>query len=122
MREDLMTSASGFFAISVAARLLGVHAQTLRSYERQGLIVPSRTKGRIRLYSFDDIRRAQQVRRLVDDLGVNLAGVEVILRLTERIRTLELQIEQLQRERHSSSRNESGSERTRHAAPGSREG
>lgn len=95
MREGV-TTASGFFAISVAARILGVHAQTLRAYERQGLIVPSRTKGRIRLYSLEDIHRAQQVRRLVEDLGVNLAGVEVILRLTERIRALERQIEQLQ--------------------------
>jgi MerR family transcriptional regulator/heat shock protein HspR len=91
-----MSVGVGYFAISVAARLLGVHAQTLRAYERQGLIVPSRTKGRIRLYSVDDIRRAQQVRRLIEDLGVNLAGVEVILRLTERIRALEAQIEQLQ--------------------------
>jgi len=103
MREG-MTTASGFFAISVAARMLGVHAQTLRSYERQGLIVPSRTKGHIRLYSVDDIHRAQQVRRLVEDLGINLAGVEVILRLTERIRALERQIEQLQQA--SRSRNE----------------
>ena len=95
MREQVSV-AVGYFAISVAARLLGVHAQTLRAYERQGLIVPSRTKGRIRLYSVDDIRRAQQVRRLIEDLGVNLAGVEVILRLTERIRALEAQVEQLQ--------------------------
>ena len=102
MREG-MTTASGFFAISVAARMLGVHAQTLRAYERQGLIVPSRTKGRIRLYSLDDIRRAQQVRRLIEDLGVNLAGVEVILHLTERIRELEARIDQLQRA-HSTSR------------------
>ena len=101
--RDGMTTASGFFAISVAARMLGVHAQTLRAYERQGLIVPSRTKGRIRLYSLDDIRRAQQVRRLIEDLGVNLAGVEVILHLTERIRELETRIDQLQRA-HSSSR------------------
>ena len=95
MREHVSVGV-GYFAISVAARLLGVHAQTLRAYERQGLIVPSRTKGRIRLYSVDDIRRAQQVRRLIEDLGVNLAGVEVILRLTERIRALEAQVEQLQ--------------------------
>jgi MerR family transcriptional regulator/heat shock protein HspR len=115
MRED-MTTASGFFAISVAARMLGVHAQTLRSYERLGLIVPSRTKGRIRLYSLDDIRRAQQVRRLVEDLGVNLAGAEVIMRLTERIRTLEHQIEQLQQTLNSRI------ERSRRAAPGGREG
>jgi MerR family transcriptional regulator/heat shock protein HspR len=117
----MMTSASGFFAISVAARLLGVHAQTLRSYERQGLIVPSRTKGRIRLYSLDDIRRAQQVRRLVEDLGVNLAGVEVILRLTDRIRALELQIEQLQTQL-TSSRHESAAGRPGSAASRQREG
>ena len=94
MREQVSVSV-GYFAISVAARMLGVHAQTLRAYERQGLIIPSRTKGRIRLYSVEDIRRAQQVRRLIEDLGVNLAGVEVILRLTERIRALEGQVEQL---------------------------
>ena len=85
----------GFFAISVAARMLGVHAQTLRSYERQGLISPTRTKGRIRLYSIDDIRRAQQVRRLIEELGLNIAGVEIILRLTDRIRQLEEQVETL---------------------------
>jgi MerR family transcriptional regulator, heat shock protein HspR len=95
MRDDGNYS-DGYFAISVAARILGVHAQTLRGYERQGLIVPSRTKGRIRLYSIEDIRRAQQVRRLIEDLGVNLAGVEVILRLTERIRVLEDRIRQLE--------------------------
>lgn len=89
------SSRVGYFAISVAARILGVHAQTLRAYERQGLITPSRTTGRIRLYSLEDIRRAQQVRRLVDDLGVNLAGAEVILRLTERIHRLEQEVETL---------------------------
>ncbi len=117
MREDF-TTASGFFAISVAARMLGVHAQTLRAYERQGLIVPSRTKGRIRLYSLDDIRRAQQVRRLVENLGVNLAGVEVILRLTERIRSMERQIEQLQQERNRNSRNDSRGDRSRQSTTG----
>jgi MerR family transcriptional regulator, heat shock protein HspR len=88
----------GFFAISVAARMLGVHAQTLRSYERQGLITPTRTKGRIRLYSIEDIRRAQQVRRLIDELGLNIAGVEIILRLTDRIRQLEEQVLKLKQE------------------------
>ncbi len=110
MREHVSVGV-GYFAISVAARLLGVHAQTLRAYERQGLIVPSRTKGRIRLYSVDDIRRAQQVRRLIDDLGVNLAGVEVILRLTERIRALEAQVEQLQQALAISNQRHSGSVR-----------
>lgn len=84
---------TGYFVISVAARMLGVHAQTLRSYERQGLVTPSRTKGRIRLYSLEDIQRTQLIRRLIEDLGVNLAGVEVILRLTDRIRQLEAELE-----------------------------
>jgi MerR family transcriptional regulator/heat shock protein HspR len=84
--------ATGYFVISVAARMLGVHAQTLRSYERQGLVTPSRTKGRIRLYSLEDLHRAQSIRRLIEDLGVNLAGVEVILRLTDRIRELESEL------------------------------
>lgn len=96
MYRETVSITTGYFAISVAARMLGVHAQTLRAYERQGLIAPSRTRGRIRLYSIDDIRRAQQIRRLIEDLGVNLAGVEVILQLTERIRALEDQLERLQ--------------------------
>lgn len=85
--------ATGYFVISVASRMLGVHAQTLRSYERQGLVTPSRTKGRIRLYSLGDIQRARLIRRLIEDLGVNLAGVEVIMHLTDRIRELETELE-----------------------------
>jgi len=77
------------FVISVAARLVGVHEQTLRSYERAGLVAPARSKGRIRLYSLHDLDRVRQIRRLVEDLGVNLAGVDVIMRLTDRIRELE---------------------------------
>ena len=83
------------FVISVAARLLGVHPQTLRYYERAGLITPSRSRGNIRLYSARDIERAQQIKRLVEDLGVNLAGVEVILHLTERMREMERELEDL---------------------------
>jgi MerR family transcriptional regulator/heat shock protein HspR len=83
------------FVISVAARLLGVHPQTLRYYERAGLINPSRSKGNIRLYSPRDLERAHQIKRLVEDLGVNLAGVEVIIRLTERMREMERELEEL---------------------------
>src|SRR3712207_4939683 len=86
------------FVISVAARLLGVHPQTLRYYERAGLIQPSRSRGNIRLYSARDIERAQQIKRLIEDLGVNLAGVEVILRLTEKMRTMEGELQQLRAE------------------------
>jgi MerR family transcriptional regulator/heat shock protein HspR len=81
------------FVISIAARLVGVHEQTLRYYERAGLVEPARSKGRIRLYSLHDLERVRQIRRLTDELGVNLAGVEVILRLTDRIRELEAQLD-----------------------------
>src|SRR5919206_2528776 len=83
------------FVISVAARLLNVHPQTLRYYERAGLIAPSRSKGNIRLYSPDDIQRAMQIKRLIEDLGVNLAGVEVIMRLTDKLREQELELQAL---------------------------
>jgi MerR family transcriptional regulator/heat shock protein HspR len=86
------------FVISVAARLLGVHEQTLRYYERAGLVQPARSSGRIRLYSVTDLERVKQIRRLTDDLGVNLAGVDVILRLTDRIRELEDQVGSLQKQ------------------------
>jgi MerR family transcriptional regulator/heat shock protein HspR len=83
------------FVISVAAQLLEVHPQTLRYYERAGLLSPSRSKGNIRLYSAADLERARQIKRLIDDLGVNLAGVEVILRLTDRLRRVEQELEEL---------------------------
>jgi MerR family transcriptional regulator/heat shock protein HspR len=86
------------FIISVAARMLGVHAQTLRYYERAGLIAPSRSQGRIRLYSRSDIDRIRQVQRLIDDLGVNLAGAEVIIDMGKRLRLLEEENEALRRE------------------------
>src|SRR5919202_2315763 len=89
--------ANAAFVISVAARLVGVHEQTLRYYERAGLVEPARSKGRIRLYSLYDLERVRQIRRLTEDLGVNLAGVEVIMRLTDRIRELESELEHLRR-------------------------
>jgi len=83
------------YVISVAARMLGMHAQTLRYYERMGIIAPSRSRGRIRLYSQADISRLRQIQRLINDLGVNLAGAEVILRLNKRIRQMEEEMEEL---------------------------
>jgi len=85
------------FIISVAARMLGVHAQTLRYYERVGLLTPSRSRGRIRLYSRADLERIRQVQRLIEDLGVNLAGAEVIIDMSNRLRTLEAENEALRR-------------------------
>jgi MerR family transcriptional regulator/heat shock protein HspR len=86
------------YVISVAARMIGVHAQTLRYYERMGLIEPSRSQGNIRLYSMRDIERVRRVKSLMNDLGVNLAGVEVILRLAERMAEMEQRIHQLESE------------------------
>jgi MerR family transcriptional regulator/heat shock protein HspR len=73
------------YRIGVAAKLCGVHPQTLRAYERQGLISPRREKRKNRLYSEADIERVRRIQRLTQDLGVNLAGVEVILRLLDQI-------------------------------------
>ncbi len=74
------------FVISVAARLLKMHPQTLRKYEREGLIAPSRTAGNLRLYSDQDIERLRQVKYLVEQRGLNLAGVQIALELTRRLR------------------------------------
>jgi len=86
------------YVISVAARMVGLHAQSLRHYERIGLVKPSRSRGRVRLYSQADVERLRQIQRLIQDLGVNLAGAEVILRMNERIRLMEAEMERLRRE------------------------
>jgi MerR family transcriptional regulator/heat shock protein HspR len=78
--------------------MVGIHAQTLRYYERAGLIEPSRTRGNIRLYSDEDIERLLQIRRLMDDLGVNLAGVEVIMKMGARIAEMERELKAMREE------------------------
>lgn len=77
------------YVMSVAARLLGMHPQTLRKYERFGLVEPSRSMGRLRLYSDEDLARLRVIRHLVENVGLNLAGVEVTLQLLEGL--IELQ-------------------------------
>ena len=81
------------YVISVAAKLVDLHPQTLRNYERLGLIEPHRSAGNVRLYSPRDIQRLRQICRLTDELGVNLAGVEVILNMTERMRRMQEEME-----------------------------
>ena len=88
------------FVISVAARIIGVHAQTLRYYERVGLVWPSRTGGRQRLYSMADIERLKRIKALTEDMGVNLAGAEVALELMMRIEDLEKDVKQLTEQVH----------------------
>src|SRR5919112_354261 len=80
------------FIISVAARLLEMHPQTLRKYEREGLIAPSRTTGNLRLYSDDDLERLRQVKYLVGERGLNLAGVQLVLELTHHMQSLQAQL------------------------------
>jgi MerR family transcriptional regulator/heat shock protein HspR len=79
------------YMISVVSEMFNIHPQTLRTYEREGLIRPSRTEGNTRLYSQDDLERIELILRLTNELGVNLAGVEVILNMRE-------QMEQMRRE------------------------
>jgi MerR family transcriptional regulator/heat shock protein HspR len=76
------------FFISVAARMLGMHPQTLRKYERLGLIQPTRTVGSMRVYSRDELERLKLIKRLVDDGGINLAGVQRLLSIAEVIQRL----------------------------------
>ena len=86
------------YVISVAARIVGVQTHTLRYYERIGIIRPYRSQGNIRLYSERDVAQLRRVKTLMDDLGVNLAGIEVILRMIKRITELQRQIEELESE------------------------
>jgi len=86
------------YVISVAARLVGLPAQTLRYYERTGLLEPSRSRGNIRLYSPWDIERIKRIRLFITELGINLAGVEVALRLMNQIREMEQHLLRLHQE------------------------
>jgi MerR family transcriptional regulator/heat shock protein HspR len=86
------------YLISVVAKVLSIHPQTLRQYEREGLVLPSRTDGKMRLYSQRDIDRIKMILRLTRDLGVNLAGVDVVLQLKEKIDEYESLIDELRQE------------------------
>jgi MerR family transcriptional regulator, heat shock protein HspR len=86
------------YMISVAAELVGMHPQTLRMYETKGLVRPQRTPGGTRLYSEADVERLRIVQRLTTELGLNLAGVELVLRLEDELRKAHAQIERLQRQ------------------------
>jgi len=86
------------FVISVAARMVGVQVHTLRYYERIGVVEPSRSEGNIRLYSERDIALLRRVKTLMDDLGINLAGVEVFLRMSQRMNEMQNQIMELESE------------------------
>ena len=86
------------YLISIVAKILDIHPQTLRQYERENLVCPSRSNGRIRLYSQRDIDRIKLILRLTRELGVNLAGVDIILRLKENVDSMESEIAELRYE------------------------
>ncbi len=86
------------YIISVAAEMVNLHPQTLRYYESLGLVTPQRSSGNIRLYSERDIKRLRKITRLTSELGVNLAGVEVILNLTQRLEQMQKDMERMKAE------------------------
>ncbi len=86
------------YVISVAARIAGVETYTLRYYERLGLIHPYRSKGNIRYYSESDIARVRYIKSLMDDLGINLAGVEVVMRMAEKMAEMQQRLLEMEAE------------------------
>jgi len=90
MRERYYPDGSqGLYVISVAARLLDMHPQTLRKYERAGFIAPTRTIGMLRLYSSEDINRLRLIKHLVENVGLNLAGIELVLGMAQKLLQLQ---------------------------------
>ncbi len=85
----------GYYTIGVVAKMYDIHPQTLRLYEREGLLKPSRTEGNTRLYSDEDLERLEFILFLTRELGVNLAGVDIILNMKEQIEELQKQVDQL---------------------------
>lgn len=83
------------YLISVVAKMLSIHPQTLRQYEKEGLLTPERTEGKMRLYSQRDLDKITSIVKLTRDMGINLAGVNMILRLKERLDELDLVVESL---------------------------
>jgi len=96
--SEMSTGEQPRYVISVAAQILGIHPQTLRLYEREGLVEPRRSGGKIRLYSERDIERVRCIMRLTNDLGVNLAGAEAILNMRERMIRMREELEMMRRE------------------------
>ena len=86
------------YMISVAAELVGMHPQTLRIYEQKGLVRPKRTAGNTRLYSDADVERLRLIQRLTTELGLNLAGVEQVLRLEDELRRMHARLDRMERE------------------------
>ena len=90
-----MRRRKGYYSISIVAKMLDVHQQTIRQYEKEGLISPKRTEGGTRLFSEEDVDRLEQICHITHKMGVNIAGVEMILKLQRKIKTLQTQMNKL---------------------------
>ena len=91
-RERTTAGSGRYYMISVVAKSYGIHPQTLRLYEREGLLKPSRTEGNTRLYSEDDLRQLEVILNLTRDLGVNLAGVEIVLNMRRKMEQMQQEV------------------------------
>ncbi len=89
MRKN--TKKDEYFEIGLVAQMTNLHPQTLRYYEKMGILKPNRSRGNVRLYSYQDVERVRQIKTLTQDMGVNLAGVEIILNLTEQMEVIQNQ-------------------------------
>ncbi|HEX6491198.1 MAG TPA: helix-turn-helix transcriptional regulator [Gaiellaceae bacterium] len=102
---DMVLDERPRYMISIAAELVGMHPQTLRIYENRGLVSPKRTRGNTRLYSEADLERLRLIQRLTSELGLNLAGVEIVLRLEDELRRAQARVERLERRMQEEIRN-----------------
>jgi MerR family transcriptional regulator/heat shock protein HspR len=91
-RKATAKGAGPYYHISSVAEMYGIHPQTLRLYEREGLLTPSRSEGNTRLYSAEDLKRLEIILNLIRELGVNLAGVEVVLNMRAKIERIEAEV------------------------------
>lgn len=96
MLDERLPDDEPIYVISIAAKLVDMHPQTLRYYDRIGLLRPTRTSGRIRLYSRSDVSTLRKISRLTEDLGVNLAAVDVILNMSQKIEDLQRELDAVQ--------------------------
>jgi len=94
-RDTMQNQENSIYMISEISQMLDIHPQTLRQYERNGLISPSRSKGKVRLYSYQDLQKMRLILQLIRDHGINVAGVEMILQLKEHERNMQKEIESL---------------------------
>ncbi|MFH0898693.1 MAG: helix-turn-helix transcriptional regulator [bacterium] len=94
-KEDVPMRRKGYYSISVVAKMFGVHQQTVRMYEKEGLINPKRSSGNTRLFSEEDVERLEEIINLTHKMGVNLAGVEIILKLQKKMKRMQTEMNKI---------------------------